>query len=135
MTEFDVSEPRDQALGILYQTDRTGDPGDLSLVSSRVRTLVSGVLANGEELDEAIGRASDHWSVERMPVVDRAILRLGLYELREVPETPPAVVINEAVRLAKTYSTQRSGMFVNGVLSALYEEEASPGGHSRSTGV
>ena len=62
-----------------------------------------------------------------MPVVDRAILRLGLYELRHVPSVPTAVVVNEAVRLAKTYSTQRSGVFVNGVLASLAERER-PGG-------
>jgi N utilization substance protein B len=56
-----------------------------------------------------------------MPVVDRAILRLGLYELRHEPETPVAVVVSEAVRLAKTYSTEKSGAFVNGVLAALAE--------------
>jgi N utilization substance protein B len=58
-----------------------------------------------------------------MPVVDRAVLRLALYELRNQPSTPTAVVINEAVELAKTYSTERSGRFVNGVLSRLALEE------------
>ncbi len=61
-----------------------------------------------------------------MPVIDRAILRLGLYELRHL-STPAAVVVNEAVRLAKTYSTQRSGSFVNGVLAALAEIEREDG--------
>jgi N utilization substance protein B len=54
-----------------------------------------------------------------MPVIDRSILRLGLFELRHGRETPTAVVVSEAVRLAKTYSTERSGAFVNGVLASL----------------
>jgi N utilization substance protein B len=58
-----------------------------------------------------------------MPVVDRAILRLGLYELRYETDTPAAVVVAEAVRLAKTFSTERSGAFVNGVLATLAEQE------------
>lgn len=123
MTDAVSSEPRDIALQALYQADRTGDPGSLSHLPPKARRLVEGVLASTEELDQAITRASDHWSIDRMPVIDRAILRLGLYELRHVPNTPSAVVVNEAVRLAKTYSTQRSGAFINGVLAALAESE------------
>ncbi len=118
-----TSEPRDLALQALYQADRTGDPGDLSRLPVKARRLVEGVMAQIDELDETIGLASDHWSIDRMPVIDRAIIRLGLYELRYVPGTPAAVIVNEAVRLAKTYSTQRSGVFVNGVLAALAETE------------
>ncbi len=85
--------------------------------------MVKGVLEQQRELDQAIDRASVGWKVERMPVVDRAVLRLALYELRFEPSTPMAVVIDEAVELAKTYSTERSGRFVNGVLSKLAPEE------------
>jgi len=118
-----TSEPRDLALQALYQADRTGDPGDISRLPVKARRLVEGVMAHIDELDETIGLASDHWSIDRMPVIDRAIIRLGLYELRYVPGTPAAVIVNEAVRLAKTYSTQRSGVFVNGVLASLAETE------------
>lgn len=117
------SEPRDIALQALYQADRTGDPGPLSDLPVKARRLIEGVMADTEELDRAIAAVSDHWSIDRMPVIDRAILRLGLYELRHMPGTPAAVVVNEAVRLAKTFSTQRSGAFVNGVLAALAEME------------
>ncbi len=58
-----------------------------------------------------------------MPVVDRAVLRLALFELRHEPETPTAVILSEAVRIAKQYSTERSGRFVNGVLATLAREE------------
>lgn len=116
-------EPRDLALQALYQTDRTGDPGSLDDLPARARRLIEGVLAESAELDATIAGVSDHWSIERMPVIDRAVLRLGLYELRHHRSTPAAVIVNEAVRLAKTYSTQRSGSFVNGVLAALAESE------------
>lgn len=117
------NEPRDAALQALYQADRTGDPGSLSDLPPKARRLVEGVMSSRDELDRAITAASDHWSIERMPVIDRAILRLGLYELRHASGTPAAVVVNEAVRLAKTYSTQRSGSFINGVLATLAETE------------
>jgi N utilization substance protein B len=112
-------EPRDVALQALYQAEITGDTSDFDELSGRVRFLVRGVLDHKEELDNEIESASEHWSVARMPVIDRSILRLGLFELRHGRETPTAVVVSEAVRLAKTYSTERSGAFVNGVLASL----------------
>ena len=112
-------EPRDLALQALYQAEITGDTSDFEELTGRVGTLVRGVLEHKEELDNEIESASEHWSVARMPVIDRSILRLGLFELRHTQETPTAVVMSEAVRLAKTYSTERSGAFVNGVLAAL----------------
>jgi N utilization substance protein B len=81
--------------------------------------MVSGVVGDAESLDTEIEEASEHWSVARMPLIDRAILRLGLWELRNEPGTPTSVVVSEAVRLANTYSTGRSGSFVNGVLATL----------------
>jgi N utilization substance protein B len=77
------------------------------------------VWAAREELDAAIGASSTRWRVERMPAVDRVVLRIALHELRTRPQTPVAVVISEAVGLAGRYSTERSGRFVNGVLAAL----------------
>lgn len=127
-------EPRDLALAALYQADLTGEPGDLAEMPARARRLVEGVLANLASLDDAISAVSDHWSIERMPVLDRTILRLGLYELRHLGEVP-AVVVNEAVRLAKTYSTQRSGAFVNGVLAALAEQAGEDEGYSVMDGT
>jgi N utilization substance protein B len=112
-------EPRDVALQALYQVEISGDTSDFDGLSGRVGFLVRGVLDHKEELDNEIESASEHWSVARMPVIDRSILRLGLFELRHGRETPTAVVVSEAVRLAKTYSTERSGAFVNGVLASL----------------
>ena len=71
-------------------------------------------------------RATD-WRVERMPAVDRAILRLAIYELRYT-DTPVGVVLSEAVALANEYSTAQSGKFINGVLAAIAEGEGGPGG-------
>jgi N utilization substance protein B len=82
------------------------------------------VWADRSALDASIGAVSSGWRVERMPVIDRNILRIALWELLNRPDMPVAVVISEAVRLAKLYSTERSGGFVNGVLSRLATERA-----------
>ncbi len=75
-----------------------------------------------DELDGRIGRAAEHWTVERMPLVDRNLLRLAAYELVARPEVPTAVVLNEAIDLAKLLSTADSGRFVNGVLGRVAGE-------------
>ena len=84
--------------------------------------LVLGVDEYHEQIDEIIAKFSEHWSLERMPVVDRALLRIGTYELGWLPEVPTAVAITEAVELAKQYSTKDSGRFVNGLLARIAEE-------------
>ena len=110
-------EARDLALEALYEYELRGEfafePG------GRAERMARGVVEELEELDHMIEEASEHWSVARMPLIDRNILRLGLFELRHQQETPAAVVISEAVRLAQAYSTGRSGSFVNGVLATL----------------
>lgn len=120
-----MTEPRDQALAALYQIDQLGSPETSGLpdLSARAQRLVAGVVEHIESLDASIETVSEHWRVDRMPVLDRAVLRLALYELRYEKETPTAVVIAEAVRLAKTYSTEKSGAFVNGVLGSLARTE------------
>ncbi|MDH3462311.1 MAG: transcription antitermination factor NusB [Acidimicrobiia bacterium] len=112
-------EARDLALECLYEMDsRYEDPGFEGL-GARVERIVRGVSENREALDHEIEAASKHWALARMPMIDRAILRLGLWELKNEPETPTAVIVSEAVRLANSYSTARSASFVNGVLGAL----------------
>ena len=86
------------------------------------RRLFLGVDEHRDEIDALIRKYSEHWALERMPVVDRALLRIGTYELAWEPETPAAVVITEAVELAKEYSTKDSGRFVNGLLARIAEE-------------
>ncbi len=82
-------------------------------------TLLSGVLTVRPQLDAIIERFSNNWRVNRMSLVDRNVLRLGLWELQHQAEIPVAVIVSEAVRLAKAYSTEHSGRFVNGVLATL----------------
>jgi N utilization substance protein B len=111
-------ESRDLALEALYEFDARGET-ETGQLPDRAAAMVEGVLRDRERLDHEIEAASEHWSVARMPAVDRTILRLGLYELESQPDTPTAVIVSEAVRLAQTYSTEKSGAFVNGVLAAL----------------
>ena len=117
-------EARVQALGALYAADVLS----LSAIeeeglSGRARGLATGTWAHRGEIDSSIDAASDRWRVERMPAVDRSILRLATFELQHT-QTPRGVVISEAVELAKSYSTARSGAFVNGVLSAIAGSES-----------
>ncbi|MBC7658757.1 MAG: transcription antitermination factor NusB [Chitinophagaceae bacterium] len=83
-----------------------------------LRGLVEGVFEQLTELNEAIDECSEHWNLSRMPVIDRCILRLSTVELKK-KDTPPKVIINEAIELAKKYSTENSGAFVNGILDKL----------------
>ena len=81
--------------------------------------LIEGVQENSATIDEQISGCSQRWSLERMPVVDKSILRMAVFELLWVTEVPTAVVINEAVELAKLLSTAESGKFINGILGKL----------------
>ena len=112
---------RDQALSALYAADLTGDPPNMDGLSGRARRYVEGTWAARKDLDDAITAAATGWRLERMPPVDRNIIRLALYELRS-GQVPVGVVVSEAVNLAKRFSTERSGAFVNGVLSKLIED-------------
>jgi N utilization substance protein B len=114
-------ESRVEALGALYAAEARDEPPQEVGLSTRARKLVAGVWESRRALDKEIAAAATGWRLERMPAVDRAVLRLALYELRHT-DTPVGVVISEAVELAKQYSTSRSGAFVNGVLAALVEE-------------
>jgi transcription antitermination protein NusB len=82
------------------------------------RMLVQGVAAHLDDIDLAITAHSDGWSLERMPALDRTVLRIATFELAHRRDVPTAVVIDEAVELAKRFSTDDSGRFVNGVLSS-----------------
>ena len=116
-------EAREQALGALYAADQGGGDPDLSGLSARAAALAGTVWTERASLDAALDAASTRWRVERMPPIDRNVLRIALWELRHRLETPVAVVISEAVELAKQFSTEKSGAFVNGVLSRLAKEE------------
>ncbi len=97
---------------------------DVSFVSN----LVLGVVAKYEKLDNIISKAAPDWPLEQIAVVDRNVLRIGLYELLfgDRKEVPARVAINEAIELAKTFGGENSGRFVNGVLGAVYKEMGEP---------
>lgn len=114
----DVSvESRDLALERLYEYETRGEID--SDIGGRAGAIVEGVISDLEELDDLIESVAEHWSVARMPVIDRNIMRIALHELRSDEMTPVAVVVSEAVRLAQTYSTEKSAAFVNGVVATL----------------
>ena len=87
-----------------------------------VNDLVFGTLDFAQEADVVVGPLLEGWTLERLPTIDRLLLQMGTFELRRRPQTPPAVVINEAVELAKRFSTEDSNRFINGVLNAVAKE-------------
>jgi N utilization substance protein B len=84
-------------------------------------SLVAGTVADVAEIDRLIASHAQNWRIERIAIVDRLILRLAVYELLHVPDTPPSVVIDEALELARTFSEEDAVGFVNGVLDAVYK--------------
>lgn len=119
------SDARERALYLLYEAHSKGiapaDTIDLQVIEPDELTqeLVRGVGEHLERLDHEIESRAKGWTPARMPVLDLSVMRLGAYELLERPHVPTAVVLNEAVELAKRFSTDDSGRFVNGVLAAI----------------
>ena len=118
-------EARERALELLYEAEAKGlRPPDV-LIDLAVApdpfavALVNGVGERLAELDDHIERLAQDWTVERMPWVDRSILRLGAFELLARPDVPTGAILSEAVELAKRFSTEEAGRFVNGLLSNL----------------
>jgi len=131
------SDARERALYVLYEAaakDVTATAvleSQIAPVDELTDTLVRGVTEHRERLDAAIATRARGWTLARMPVLDLNVLRLAAFELAERPEVPVAVVIDEAVELAKRFSTDNSGRFVNGVLSALAEDLRASEGDER----
>ena len=96
-------------------------------VAALAFALVEGCLAKQQTLDDLIRRTAENWELERMAISDRNILRIGIYELLFREETPPKVAINEAIELAKKYSTENSPVFVNGLLDRIYTTQVPAG--------
>ena len=124
----DRSDSRERALNLLYEAQSKGVP---------VAEVIDALVVRPDDLAERLARGSDDcagradeliaakargWTLARMPVIDLAVLRMATFELLERPEVPTAVVLDEAVELAKRYSTDDSGRFVNGVLAAIAAE-------------
>jgi len=94
-----------------------------------MKTLLQGVISKQKDLDEIIAKAAPDWPIDKIAILDRNILRLGLYELlfADRDQVPPKVAINEAIELAKNFGGETSGKFINGVLGAVYKEMGEPG--------
>ena len=125
------TKARKRAVDVLFEADqRRRDP--VALLADRIQqadppvndytvTLVEGVFAERERLDELISTYSQGWTIERMPAVDRALLRIGGWEILFNDDVPDAVAVSEAVNLATSLSTDDSPSFVNGLLSRILE--------------
>ena len=111
------TKARKRALEVLAARIAAGEPP----IASYTREIVAGVVDHAEQIDELLSSYSQGWALNRMPGVDRAVLRLGTWELLWNDDVPDAVVIDEAVELAALLSTQDSPAFVNGLLGRLLE--------------
>lgn len=126
-------EARERALKELYRLEITGDVWAADAASAALSpfaaTLVDAVLRSREKIDALLAATVEHWSLDRLALLDKLVLRLGVAELLYLPETPPKVVIDEAVELAKKFSTEKSGSFVNGVLDKIWKSQGSGDAH------
>jgi N utilization substance protein B len=121
-------QPAGEAIDSFYTT-LSSDEAQLEPAAPDpfMETLVRGATAKAEEIDRLIAGKSEHWRLDRMPVVDRNILRLAVYEMLDV-NTPAAVVIDEALELARQFSGGESVAFINGVLDAVNKNAVRRGG-------
>jgi transcription antitermination protein NusB len=125
-------EARERALSLLYEADAK-DMAPAALLEEipvepppYVVSLVAGVGERQGEIDALIDRFAIDWTIDRMPVIDRTVVRMATFELLYRPDVPTGVVISEAVELVKRYSTDESGRFVNGVLASIAAETRPP---------
>ncbi|HWL22870.1 MAG TPA: transcription antitermination factor NusB [Ureibacillus sp.] len=123
-------EARSKAMQVLFQLDNTaeltldeaiGHVLDGEKSDSFFESLVRGATEKKQEIDEALEGKLENWSLYRLPKIERTVLRLAVYELLYMEETPNNVVLNEAIELCKTYGDDKSSKFVNGVLSKFVE--------------
>jgi transcription antitermination protein NusB len=124
-------QARELALKVLFQLEGTGDDTEEVLryhalesgvsddTANFARQLVDGVLANREKLDAIMSEASEHWKLDQMAKVDRIILRIAVYEIAIDRKVPTKAAINESIELAKTFSGDEAGRFVNGILGKV----------------
>jgi N utilization substance protein B len=125
------SKARKRALDVLFEAELRGSPV-LELLAERITMgdppvpeygadLVRGVTVHAAQIDELLAKYAEGWTLERMPAVDRNVLRIGVFELLWAPDVPDGVVISEAVLLAQDLSTDGSPAFVNGLLAKIAE--------------
>jgi transcription antitermination protein NusB len=126
---------REYALQMLFQWDITHDaieqivatffqnqPEESAAIVDFARNLVTGTIDHVEEIDRLIQRHAEHWRLDRMAVVDRNLLRLATQEFLHDSGTPKTVIINEAIEIARRFSTQESPQFINGILDSIKKE-------------
>ena len=127
-------QARERALQILFQYDIHGRPGlwldvfwekyeATDEVKAFAERLVAGVLEKKKDLDALIGKYATNWKISRMPIVDRNILRAGVYELMWMDDVPAKVTVNEAIELAKSFGDDDASKFVNGILDQVLTKE------------
>jgi len=125
---------RELALQFLYQWDQRGAEAlddllpfisagdDDPKVRDFARDLINGVIAKAAQIDRKIAAIAENWDIRRMAIIDRNVLRIATYELLYIADIPPKVSINEAIDLAKKFSTAESGAFVNGILDKIRKD-------------
>jgi N utilization substance protein B len=135
---------REVALQVLYELDVLGIDAKEGMdlfwdhfevpedVRSFASILIEGAWSNIKQIDDLITSCSENWTVSRMSIVDKNILRMAVFELLNFPDIPPKVTLNEAIDLGKIYGSENSGSFINGILDAIYfklhpNDENNPG--------
>ena len=130
-------EARERALELLYEAEAKSQTPSEVLADLAISpdpfaiALVTGVAERRDEIDGHLERLAKDWTVERMPWVDRSILRIAAFELLARPDVPTGAILSEAVELAKRFSTEEAGRFVNGLLSNLARQVRTEGGAAR----
>jgi N utilization substance protein B len=120
-----VVEPAAQ--GGRSERSAAADTKELARAADYAKSLVRGALEHREEIDGLIGQQAENWRLERMPAVDRNVLRLAVFEFLYETDVPKLVILDEAIELAKKYGSEQSGRFVNGVLDGLLKAHQFPG--------
>jgi transcription antitermination protein NusB len=126
--EWDMrGEPVEQAISHYYESLYSEESENKPKPDKFMEELARGTVANAAEIDKSIEAKSEHWRLERMPVVDRNILRLAIYELSQ-QAVPAPVIIDEALELARKFSNDESIAFINGILDAVHRQTLAAGG-------
>ncbi|MCH7579598.1 MAG: transcription antitermination factor NusB, partial [Chloroflexi bacterium] len=127
--EWDFSGMKKDIEKLVEKNIKEFGPGLEDVNKDFIRTLTHGVLKRRSSIDQIITKAAPEWPLEQITMVDRNVLRLGLFELLygNRDEVPPKVAINEAIELAKNFGGESSGSFINGVLGTIYREIGEPG--------
>jgi len=118
--QFDITKrPIEAAVASYWESEETKDPEIIAYAN----LLAQGVSGHIKDIDQKISDYATNWQIKRMAIIDRNVMRIGLYELQHTTDIPPKVAINEAVELAKKYGDLESSKFVNGILDKIHKKE------------